>query len=377
MQSELQRVLELQPYWTWQKTDEMDERGKLVRNEVSGWMRDNVDELASAIGIPVSDFFAVGRDATGRKTRVPWTRFGSHERAPSATDGFYVVYLWAFDGSAVYLSLNQGTTDFKSGEYVRKPLNVLESRVAWAQNVTADWAAARTDLVPLVLADVGDDSLGRGYELGNIASVRYPVDAIPGDDQLLADAVSFAGALGELYKAHGKAPLPYEVPELVAVEDAADDAAGKNRPARGVGFRQNKQERDLIEKHAVRVAAAYYKADGWKVKKLGAPYDLKLTRDSKKWTVEVKGTTSMGEAVPLTDGEVRHHAKAYPNNALVVVRGIVIDRSTSPPTVSGGILFERQPWTISDEALRVISYKYTVPDDLYGTAAGVPAEDIL
>ncbi len=255
---------------------------------------------------------------------------------------------------------------------MRKPLHVLQRRVAWARDVVVDWAARRPDLVPLNLMDQGNDSLGRGYELGNIAAVRYAVNAVPDDDTLLADAVSFAGALGELYRAHERAPLPFEVPELDQLEEAADDAAGKKRPARGAGFRQSKEERRLIEEHAV--AVAYYKADGWAVEKVGAPYDLKLTRGSEKWTVEVKGTTSMGEAVPLTYGEVKHHAKAYPNNALVVVRGIVLDRSSSPPTVSGGVLFERQPWSIAEDALTVIAFKYTVPDDLYddgGFAADV------
>ena len=125
------------------------------------------------------------------------------------------------------------------------------------------------------------------------------------------------------------------------------------------------------------VAAAYYASDGWKVKKLGAPYDLELTREGVKWTVEVKGTTSMGEAIPLTEGEVRHHAKAHPNNALVVVRGITLDRSTSPPMISGGVLYEQQPWKIEPTALRVISYRYTVPTELYTPGDGFDANDLL
>jgi hypothetical protein len=113
------------------------------------------------------------------------------------------------------------------------------------------------------------------------------------------------------------------------------------------------------------------------VKKRGAPYDLELNRDGERLTVEVKGTTSRGEAVPLTLGEVKHHAKEHPHNALVVVRGISLDRSTSPPTVSGGILFELRPWSISDDALTVISYKYAVPEDIYDPSNGVAAEDVL
>jgi hypothetical protein len=94
----------LQPSWRGTNTVEMAERGKLVRNSATGWLRDHELALSAAIGIPVSDLIIEGRDGTSRKTRVPWTRFGSGERSPSAADGFYVVYLWAFDGSAVYLS---------------------------------------------------------------------------------------------------------------------------------------------------------------------------------------------------------------------------------------------------------------------------------
>ncbi|MGZ4188021.1 MAG: DUF3427 domain-containing protein [Solirubrobacteraceae bacterium] len=40
-----------------------------------------------------------------------------------------------------------------------------------------------------------------GYELGAIASIRYAGGSIPADERLLADALSFGGALGELYRA--------------------------------------------------------------------------------------------------------------------------------------------------------------------------------
>ncbi|HEX5922905.1 MAG TPA: DUF3883 domain-containing protein [Baekduia sp.] len=175
-------------------------------------------------------------------------------------------------------------------------------------------------------------------------------------------AITFARALGALYQARTKAPLPDEVPELDDLEEATELAAGKRRSGRGAGFRQNKQERDLVGKHAEDMAAAHYVALGWSVRRVGAPYDLKLTRGTERWTVEVKGTTSEGQAIALTAGEVRHHRGAYPDNALVVVYDIVLDRSTSPPTVSGGVLHEHHPWTIDDEHLQVISYKYTVPD---------------
>lgn len=364
MREELQEVLDLQTEWTWEPSAEMVRRGRLVRYECPRWLIDHEQSLADAMSIPVNDFFAEGRDATGRKTRVPWTRYGSRKRSPRATHGFYVVYLFAFDGSAVYLSLNQGTTEFEDGAYVRRPTATLAENVRWAQAGIGDWIASRSDLVKPELKDVGIRSLGYGYELGNIAAVRYESGAIPEDDGLLADVIDFGKALGMLYREEDQLPSPAEAPEVVEAEEAARSAAGKPRPPRA-GFRQSKEERDLIERHAEDMAADHYAAQGWKVERLGRPYDLRLRRGDELMTVEVKGTTSSGTAIALTRNEVEHHKNAYPHHALVIVRNIQLDRSTSPPTVSGGNLFERQPWKIDDDALTVISYTYEVPQDLY------------
>jgi MrcB-like, N-terminal domain/Domain of unknown function (DUF3883) len=364
MQAELQEVLALQAEWTSERSAAMVQRGRLVRYECPRWLIDHEQALADAIEIPVNDFFAEGRDATGRKTRVPWTRFGSRQRSPRATRGFYVVYLFAFDGSAVYLSLNQGTTEFEEGAYVRRPAASLTANVRWAQDVVGDWMASRTDLVKPDLRDIGVRSLGDGYEIGNIAALRYEAGGIPSDGRLLRDGIDFGLALGALYREQDRLPSPEEVPEVVEAEETAQSAAGKPRPPRA-GFRQNKEERDLIERHAEDMAADHYAAQGWNVEKKGRPFDLKLSRGEEQITVEVKGTTSKGAAVVLTRNEVEHHKEAFPHHALVIVRNIELDRSTAPPTVSGGELFERQPWKIDDGALTIVSYTYEIPQELY------------
>lgn len=354
-------MLDLQSKWTWERSPAMVQRGRLVRYECPRWIIDHEQALADAIDIGVNDFFAEGRDATGRKTRVPWTRYGSRSRSPRATSGFYVVYLFAFDGSAIYLSLNQGTTEFEDGAYVRRPAANLAGNVRWAQDVIGEWMASRDDLVKPDLKDKGDSSLGYGYELGNIAAIQYRSGAVPDNDQLLMDAVEFGRSLGSLYREEDSLP---GTPEVVEAEDAARSAAGKPRPPR-TGFRQSKEERDLIERHAEDMAVARYEAEGWDVTRRGRPYDLELRRDEERMTVEVKGTSSEGAAVVLTRNEVEHHAEAYPQNALVIVRNIELDRSTSPPSVSGGEFYERRPWEIDADALTVISYTYEVPRDLY------------
>jgi hypothetical protein len=372
MKVELQRVLELQPYYVHTASPEMKERGELIRNRIPDWLFSNTAMLSEALGI--EDFFAEGRDGTGRKTRVPWVRFGSRYRSPRATEGFYIVYLFDAKGGVAYLSLNQGTTDFVAGEFVPKPSEVIASRVAWARNLLSDWLAEFEEMQPLI--GLHDPRLGLGYESANIAAIPYALDSIPEDQVLLADAVRLSQGLGKIYSAHEEQPLPYEQPEVQEAEEAAERTSGARSPNSRAGFRTNSKEIKVIENHAVAVARAFYEQQGWQVRELGKPFDLEIKKEGVTLTVEVKGTSSDGHGVPLTSGEVRHHAEAFPDNALVIVRGIQLERDGSEPRASGGRLYELRGWEINPESLRVISYAYEVPEEIYDHS-GISAEELL
>lgn len=351
----------------------MRERGDLIRNSTASWLSGHAADLGKAIG--VNDFFAEGRDGTGRKTRVPWVRFGSTSRSPSATEGFYVVYLFDALGEAVYLSLNQGTTDFVAGDFIPKPSKVIAERASWAKHALAKWIAGFGQAEPIMnLHDSGP--LGPGYENGNVIALEYKSDAIPDAPTLKDDALLFAEGLRLLYEAHEVRPIPHELPELREAEEAAKRASGVADSKPGVGFRTNSKEIKVIENHAVAIARAYYEKEGWKVSELGKPFDLEVSNADEVLTVEVKGTTSNGSGIPLTAGEVRHHIDAFPDNALVVVREILLDRNGPHPTASGGKLYELRGWEISPEALRVISYAYKVPPEMY-QHKGVSTEHLL
>jgi hypothetical protein len=371
VRSDLQRVLELQGEYQARLSLAMSERGVLVRDAIPSWLDSNTATLSANLGI--DDFFAEGRDGTGLKTRVPWARFGSRSLSPRATVGFYVVYLFDAAGGNVYLSLNQGTTDFRGGDFVRKPAEQILARVDWAKSVLGSWRGGFDDS-PTTM-ELNDPGLGAGYELGNIASVGYAVGAIPDDSILLADAERFAVGLGTLYRAHHRQPIPDEQPELEEAEESARKASGITSKGGRAGFRTNSTEIKAIENHAVEVARAYYEDQGFSVKVLGKPFDLEVTKEgANTLTVEVKGTTSDGSGVPLTAGEVQHHANAFPDNALIVVRNITLHRDGDSPRASGGHLYELRPWSIDSGALRVISYGYEVPSKMYDDS-GVSAEN--
>jgi len=79
----------------------MERRGTVVRREAAEWLRGELPALLELMPPGVEDLAVQGKDGTGRKTEVPWVRVFSVSRSPSATVGFYAVYLFAATGSQV------------------------------------------------------------------------------------------------------------------------------------------------------------------------------------------------------------------------------------------------------------------------------------
>jgi MrcB-like, N-terminal domain len=89
--------------------------GHIVRTELRHELEELVPAMSAASGI--ADLRVQGKDGTGMKTEVPWTRIYSASRSPKPTRGWYLVYLFSATGDRVYLSLNQGTTRWDGIEF--------------------------------------------------------------------------------------------------------------------------------------------------------------------------------------------------------------------------------------------------------------------
>jgi hypothetical protein len=156
---------------------------------------------------------------------------------------------------------------------------------------------------------------------------------------------------------------PGESPEVLAALDALAESAGK--PVSRQGFRVSSEERKAIEEHAMAQAIAHFTAEGWNVMDVSrtSPFDLRCTRPSgDELHVEVKGTTSDGTSVLLTQGEVEH-ARVFPNTALFIVSHVEL--SAEPRrgiTAMGGRHRVIQPWQIEAVALQPLAFQYRVPD---------------
>jgi hypothetical protein len=263
----------------------------------------------------------------------------------------------------VFLSLNQGTTSWENGDFKALPVALLKQRVDWARRVLRQGGADLTSIDDNISLKA-DTDLAKGYERGNIASVAYERDRVPTAEVLSDDLVRMCGLLAMLYEAQDAGDVPGEQPsEIAEAEATVSGLAGKRGVARRAGFRPNVAQRRAIEMRAMDVARDQLVASGWKVEDVSAtqPYDLRASRGVEELHVEVKGTTSDGQHVLLTRGEVVHHSTAAPASALFVVSGIVMRGAPQAPSATGGSLFILLPWTIDEMALTPVGYQYVVP----------------
>jgi hypothetical protein len=361
----IEQVLRLQPDFKAKESPAMTERGRLVKRELAGRLKGELPALAVGAAARLGSLAVEARDGTGLFSEIPWARVYSPDRSPSATDGWYVVYLFSGFGERAYLCLMQGTSDWRNSAFKTRPLPELRARSAWARQALADTLAGRGDLVERIELTARGNKLAPGYEAGTVVAFAYERGSVPDDDVLKKDLGFLLAALAELYPVLDRAlDVPGQAaPEIAEAVDAADRAAGRGA-GRGRGTHLTAAERSAVERRAMDVACAHLVGEGYTVKDVGAvgPYDVDARRAGERLYVEVKGTTSAGAEVLLTKGEVELHREQYPNNALFVVKNIALDRVRVPPAASGGELHVVRPWRVEDEHLTPISYRCRVPD---------------
>lgn len=352
-------MLRLQIGWESTNTPPMARRGELIRWEARTWLEAQLPVLDEAVGEEVDDLVVEGRDGTGPKSEIPWVRISSAQRSPSATKGWYLVYLFDAFGSRAYLSLNQGTTVWDGSSYVPRARADLADRAVRAREAVAE-LVSRHDLLSSIALPTRKSPLGRQYEAGNVLALTYPRGRVPPDGTLIEDLRFMTELLGEVYRYDQKVGMPGEPPPEVDDGILAAERSSGRRTRSGQGFRLDAAERQVIERRAEVVAMSHYRHDGWDVEDVSrepVSYDLRLTRADEHRHVEVKGTTSAGHQVMLTRSEVERQKEFHPLNALVIVRNIDLVPG-DPPAAHGGELVEITPWDIQDDALDVVSYVY-------------------
>jgi len=89
----------------------------------------------------------------------------------------------------------------------------------------------------------------------------------------------------------------------------------------------------------------------------GNPFDLKCTRGDEILYVEVKGTSSAGEAIQVTRGEVEFNRTNKNRMALFLLQGIEVIESEGQTYARGGTVYIKgPPWKIEPADLIPICY---------------------
>lgn len=152
--------------------------------------REHLKELAerqgpAALADLVDPKYSVeGSIGIGTIADVPWFMVLPPVASGSAQKGAYVVYLFAADGSAVYLSLNQGTERVKGGQAPLKK-RAIDLREA---------AGPQSDL--LISIDLQSrNTRPRKYEAANAYAKAYEKGAVPLASELEADLDRFLALL--------------------------------------------------------------------------------------------------------------------------------------------------------------------------------------
>jgi|UniRef100_UPI0040479ACF 5-methylcytosine-specific restriction enzyme A len=151
-------------------------------------------QLYKKAGIPEKKYKIQGSIGQGNPAEIPWICVFDLDITSSAQDGFYIVYLFKSDMSGVYLSLNQGWTQYERQFGVKEGRAEISKNSKYAKSLLKSDQGFSYDLIDLKATK----SLGKGYELGNICSVYYSADSIPSEVEIINDLRNLIGVYREL-----------------------------------------------------------------------------------------------------------------------------------------------------------------------------------
>jgi MrcB-like, N-terminal domain/Domain of unknown function (DUF3883) len=365
----LQRILDLAPLYSLGPSPAMRERDALsaqLRSLLLG-------VLSSKPELAALDLRATIGGHQGSYGPVPWVRVFSQRRSPSATAGIYLAYLFAADGSRAYLSVQQGSSELRSGRM--RPVNdaarlrasganargsireLIESPLGAGLAIEMDLAAAQAPVKQYARQRITN------YEHANILAIRYDSREIPPEDALLEDFARMLTLLlalyGDLKREDNAAARPGA--------DSETESIGAEHLNRVQELLRDAAVRRAVELHAEDSAVEHFTKQGWTVERVGhlkLGYDLEC-RDSlgQSLHVEVKGTQSSAEEVFLTRNEVFHlsaDAACPSQHALYVLSEIMLS-STGEIDRKSGRRTRLLPWTIDTSLLTPTAYAYRVP----------------
>ena len=351
----LRRICELQPSYSPNNTPEMQERGRLVRQE----LKDAVDSLQTKLAVQLGpygrDFGVDASDGIGRKTEAPWVRFHSKVMSPAPTDGYYVVIHFKRDGTGVYFTLGCGSTVWNGKSLNRLKPEKLAEKTMMAKKAVVDIHGDVRLYEDQI--DLGAKAnLPRTFEQATALARFIPASDL--NDHNLEEVLSqLATYLKTVYDAQS---LGFDMSQAdQAIEDIERVLSPRRKRTVSQGYGLNAAEKRAVELRAMDLVKAWLHDHGYATKDTSKnkPYDFLAEKDNKELFVEVKGTTSSNpSAVLMTANEVDLHQTRKGETALAIVSSIKLIRDAEPKA-SGGIVDMMIGWDIDQWSLTPTAYK--------------------
>ena len=352
----LKRICELQSAYSSTNTQEMQERGQLIRQALPASIRGSEAELRRTLGPFGDDFDVEASDGIGRKTEAPWVRIFSASMSPTPRDGYYVVIHFAADGSAVFVTVGCGSTIWANGDLRPVSDEELKKRTDWAREVIQEKFGSTSPFTDEISLGARAP-LPRTFEKATAIAKRIPVESLDESDfrHLLMQATEMLRALYEGQRI-GRDLKTTAVAEL-ELETIA-------RPGRvrgsGQGLRISAEERKAIEGRAMTVAKDWLELDGFIVldKSKTSSFDYEATKGDTVIKVEVKGTTTDGEdAIFMTKNEVDLHTKERGRTGIIIVSCIELEKINGDPVATGGKIRAEIGWDIGTWKLEPMAFR--------------------
>jgi 5-methylcytosine-specific restriction protein A len=152
------------------------------------------DILEEDANIPEARYLIQGSIGQGNPAEIPWVCVFDREITESAQDGYYIVFLFVSDMSGLYLSLNQGWTQYSNKYGVPNGKIEIRRNASIAKKLLKSVEGFSFEDIHLN----ANSTLGKGYELGNICHKYYALNMIPEDTEIINDLRNLIGIYREL-----------------------------------------------------------------------------------------------------------------------------------------------------------------------------------
>jgi hypothetical protein len=200
----------------------IEKHKEFAQNKLAHFLRSDVSTMVQEmVDSEYPDRFKVSASpGQGQWAEIPWIGVFDKDITESPTEGYFVMYIFTADMSAVYLSLNQGWLFFKEtfGAEAKQKISIAAEAY---RKVLGHEESFDYDSITLGT----DRELGVAYELGHIYGKKYEKGMVPGDETLKRDLLGMI-ALYERLKGVIGTEFPEErIKKIIFEHESASQAS--------------------------------------------------------------------------------------------------------------------------------------------------------